>query len=382
MMSQFLMLTKVIAGVGAAAEVAKEVKLLGGKKVLIVTDPGVSKAGLPGAVADHLQAAGIESAVFDAVESDPSIATASQAAEAAKGIGAQVLIAVGGGSAIDTGKSAGILVTSGGYLRDFGGVGKVTKPTLPLIAIPTTAGTGSEVTIFAVMTDTDKNEKFTISSPFITPRVAVLDPEFTVKLPASITAFTGMDALTHGVEAYVSVNAQPMSDALALHAIKLIMANLPVAVHRGDDRKARENMLQAALLAGVAFNCAFLGLSHAIASPLGAHFHVPHGLANAVMLPYVMEFNRPAAVDRFAAIAMTIGLGMVGEDPNRLAGKTLAAVNQLVRDINVPAHLREIGAKQDLLPLVANDALKSIQLKFNPRVASEAEILGVLTNAF
>jgi alcohol dehydrogenase len=382
MISQFLMSTKVIAGVGAAAEVAKEVKLLGGKKVLIVTDPGVSKAGLPSAVADNLQAAGIESAVFDAVESDPSITTASKAAEAAKGIGAEVLIALGGGSAIDTGKSAGILVTSGGYLRDFGGVGKVAKPTLPLIAIPTTAGTGSEVTIFAVMTDTDKNEKFTISSPFITPRVAVLDPEFTVKLPASITAFTGMDALTHGVEAYVSVNAQPMSDALALHAIKLIMANLPVAVHRGDDRKARENMLQAALLAGVAFNCAFLGLSHALASPLGAHFHVPHGLANAVMLPYVMEFNRPAAVDRFAAIAMTIGLGMVGDDPNRLADKTIAAVNQLVRDINVPAHLREIGAKQDLLPLVANDALKSIQLKFNPRVASEAEILGVLTNAF
>ena len=376
------MSTKVLAGVGAANEAAKEASLLGGKKALIVTDPGLSKAGLPRIVADHLKAAGIESAIFDAVESDPSIKTAIQAAEAAKSIAAEVLIAVGGGSAIDAAKSAGILVTSGGYLRDFGGVGKVAKPTLPLIAIPTTAGTGSEVTVFAVMTDTDKNEKFTISSPLIAPRVAILDPEFTVKLPPSITAFTGMDALTHAVEAYVSVNAQPATDALALHAMKLIMANLPLAVHRGDNLKARENMLQAALLAGVAFNCAFLGLAHALASPLGAHFHLPHGLANAVMLPYVMEFNRPAAVERYAAIAITLGLGRPGEHPNRLAEKTIAAVGQLVRDINIPAHLREVGAKQDLLPLVANDALKSIQLKFNPRFASEGEILGLLTTAF
>jgi len=382
MISQFLMSTKVLAGVGAANEAAKEASLLGGKKALIVTDPGLSKAGLPRIVADHLKAAGIESAIFDAVESDPSIKTAIQAAEAAKSIAAEVLIAVGGGSAIDAAKSAGILVTSGGYLRDFGGVGKVAKPTLPLIAIPTTAGTGSEVTVFAVMTDTDKNEKFTISSPLIAPRVAILDPEFTVKLPPSITAFTGMDALTHAVEAYVSVNAQPATDALALHAMKLIMANLPLAVHRGDNLKARENMLQAALLAGVAFNCAFLGLAHALASPLGAHFHLPHGLANAVMLPYVMEFNRPAAVERYAAIAITLGLGRPGEHPNRLAEKTIAAVGQLVRDINIPAHLREVGAKQDLLPLVANDALKSIQLKFNPRFASEGEILGLLTTAF
>jgi len=382
MISQFLMSTKVVAGVGAATEAAKEVKLLGGKKVLIVTDPGLSKAGLPSVVAENLKAAGIESAVFDTVESDPSITTASKAAEAARGFAAEVLIAVGGGSAIDAAKSAGVLVTSGGYLRDFGGVGKVAKPTLPLIAIPTTAGTGSEITVFAVMTDTDKNEKFTISSPLIAPRVAILDPEFTVKLPPSITAFTGMDALTHAVEAYVSVNAQPATDALALHAIKLIMANLPIAVHRGDNLRARENMLQAAFLAGVAFNCAFLGLAHALASPLGAHFHVPHGLANAVMLPYVMEFNRPAAVDRFAAIAITLGLGTVGEHPNRLAEKTIGAVSQLVRDINIPVHLREVGAKQDLLALVASDALKSIQLKFNPRFASEGDILGLLTNAF
>jgi len=382
MASLFLMPTKIVSGIGAVTEVAKEAKLFGGKKVLIITDPGLSKAGLPGVVADILKSGGIEVANFDAVESDPSIATASKVAETAKAFAADVLVAIGGGSAIDAAKSAALLVTSGGYLKDYAGIGKVAKPTLPLIAIPTTAGTGSEVTFFAVMSDTDKNEKFTISSPLIAPRVAILDPELTVKLPPSITAYTGMDAMTHSIEAYGSVIAQPATDGLALEAIKMILMNLPIAVHRGDNLKARENMLQAALLAGVAFNSAFLGLAHAIASPLGAHFHTPHGLANAVMLPYVMEFNLPAAVGKYAAIATALGLGTPGEHPRRLAEKTVDAVTELARDINIPVHLRDIGAKEESLPLVAKDALKSIQLKFNPRFASEREILSLLLNAF
>jgi len=382
MASVFMMPTKIVAGAGAVAEIAKEAKLLGGKKVLIVTDPGLCKAGLPGIVSEILKAGGIEVVSFDAVESDPSIATATKVAELAKTFAADVLVAVGGGSAIDAAKSASLLVTSGGYLKDYAGVGKVSKPTLPLIAIPTTAGTGSEVTIFAVMSDTEKNEKFTISSPLIAPRVGILDPELTVKLPPSITAFTGMDALTHAVEAYCSVIAQPTTDGLALEAIKMILVNLPIAVHRGDNLKVRENMLQAALLAGIAFNSAFLGLAHAMASPLGAHFHVPHGLANAVMLPYVMAFNLPAAVSKYAAVATALGLGTSGEHPRRLAEKTVDAVTQLGRDINIPVRLRDIGAKEESLPQVAKDALKSIQLKFNPRFASEQEILSLLLNAF
>lgn len=382
MAMQFLLPTRIISGIGSVTEVVKEAEFYGARKALIVTDSGLSKTDIPDTIAGCLRAGGIETGTFAAVESDPSIATASKVALQAQEIKADVLVAIGGGSAIDAAKSAALLITNGGHLKEYAGVNKVTKPILPLIAIPTTAGTGSEVTIFAVMSDPDNNEKFTISSPFIAPSSAILDPELTVKLPAAITAFTGMDALTHAVESYTSVIAQPATDGLALQAIKMIMENLPVAVHRGDNIKARENMLQASMLAGAAFNSAFLGLAHAVASPLGGHFHVPHGLANAVMLPYVMEFNLPAAIDRYADIARVIGLGMPADSPRILAEKAVAAVTQLARDINIPVQLRDVGAKEEILPLVAKDALRSIQLKFNPRFASEAEILALLQKAF
>ena len=293
---QFQTPTKIISGIGSTAEIIKELNDLYAKKVLLITDPGLVQAGVAQQVVEMLKQAAVEVEIFDAVEPDPSIQVATKAAEMAKNVKANVLIALGGGSAIDTAKSAALLVTNGGYLKDYAGVNKVVKPILPLIAVPTTAGTGSEVTIFAVMSDPDKQEKFTISSALIAPAVAVLDPLLTLKLPPSVTAFTGMDALTHAIEAFTSSIAQPATDALALSAIKLILKHLPVAVGRGDNIMARDGMLQASLLAGIAFNNAFLGLAHAIASPLGGHFHVPHGLANAVMLPYVMEYNFFTAV--------------------------------------------------------------------------------------
>jgi alcohol dehydrogenase len=382
MTSQFLLPTKIVTGAGAVSQVAQEAKLFGAGKALIVTDPGLNGTGIPAMVADKLKAGGLAVDIFSEVEADPSIATASKAAEKARSFKADVLVAVGGGSSMDAAKSAALLVASGGYLKDYAGVGKVAKPTLPVIAIPTTAGTGSEVTIFAVMSDPDNNEKFTISSPFIAPRVAILDGELTVKLPPMITACTGMDALTHAVEAYGSSIAQPATDAYAIHAIKMIHANLPVAVHRGDNLAARGNMIQASLLAGIAFNNAFLGLAHAIASPLGGHFHVSHGMANAVMLPYVMEFNLPAAMEKYANIAKALDLGSAGEPARSLAEKAVAAVAQLARDINIPLRLRDIGAKEEVLPLVARDALKSIQLRFNPRLASEQDILALLKKAY
>ena len=382
MINEFQMPTKVVSGAGCAREIVKEAKLLNSRKVLVITDPGVSKTGLSAGVADYLRAGELEVGFFEEVESDPSIGTAARAAEAAKAMQADVVVAIGGGSSIDAGKSAALLVTNGGHLKDYAGVGKVRTPTLPLIAVPTTAGTGSEVTVFAVMSDPANNEKFTISSPLIAPRVAILDPEVTVKLPPSITAFTGMDALTHAVEAYGSALAQPATDALAIHAMKIIFDNLPIAVFRPDNINARQSMMQGALLAGVAFNNAYLGLAHAIASPLGGHFHVPHGLANAVMLPHVMEFNLPAAVGRYAEIAKALGLGGPNDHPRALADKAVSAITALARDIGIPKRLKDVGAREDYLPLVAHDALKSIQLKFNPRIATEQEILGVLQKAF
>lgn len=379
---QFQTPTKIISGIGSTAEIIKELNDLHAKKVLLITDPGLVQAGVAQQVVEMLKQAAVEVEIFDAVEPDPSIQVATKAAEMAKNVKANVLIALGGGSAIDTAKSAALLVTNGGYLKDYAGVNKVVKPILPLIAVPTTAGTGSEVTIFAVMSDPEKQEKFTISSALIAPAVAVLDPLLTLKLPPSVTAFTGMDALTHAIEAFTSSIAQPATDALALSAIKLVLKHLPVAVGRGDNIKARDGMLQASLLAGIAFNNAFLGLAHAIASPLGGHFHVPHGLANAVMLPYVMEYNLPTAVRRYAEIGRALGLQAVGDTPRAVAEKTVAAITQLARDINIPEKLSNIGAKEELLPLVARDALKSIQLKFNVRNASEKEILALLQKAY
>lgn len=379
---QFQTPTKIISGIGSTAEIIKELNDLYAKKVLLITDPGLVQAGVAQQVVEMLKQAAVEVEIFDAVEPDPSIQVATKAAEMAKNVKANVLIALGGGSAIDTAKSAALLVTNGGYLKDYAGVNKVVKPILPLIAVPTTAGTGSEVTIFAVMSDPEKQEKFTISSALIAPAVAVLDPLLTLKLPPSVTAFTGMDALTHAIEAFTSSIAQPATDALALSAIKLVLKHLPVAVGRGDNIKARDGMLQASLLAGIAFNNAFLGLAHAIASPLGGHFHVPHGLANAVMLPYVMEYNLPTAVRRYAEIGRALGLQAVGDTPRAVAEKTVAAITQLARDINIPEKLSNIGAKEELLPLVARDALKSIQLKFNVRNASEKEILALLQKAY
>ena len=379
---QFQTPTKIISGIGSTAEIIKELNDLHAKKVLLITDPGLVQAGVAQQVVEMLKQAAVEVEIFDAVEPDPSIQVATKAAEMAKNVKANVLIALGGGSAIDTAKSAALLVTNGGYLKDYAGVNKVIKPILPLIAVPTTAGTGSEVTIFAVMSDPEKQEKFTISSALIAPAVAVLDPLLTLKLPPSVTAFTGMDALTHAIEAFTSSIAQPPTDALALSAIKLVLKHLPVAVGRGDNIKARDGMLQASLLAGIAFNNAFLGLAHAIASPLGGHFHVPHGLANAVMLPYVMEYNLPTAVRRYAEIGCALGLQAVGDTPRAVAEKTVAAITQLARDINIPEKLSNIGAKEELLPLVARDALKSIQLKFNVRNASEKEILALLQKAY
>lgn len=379
---QFQTPTKIISGIGSTAEIIKELNDLHAKKVLLITDPGLVQAGVAQQVVEMLKQAAVEVEIFDAVEPDPSIQVATKAAEMAKNVKANVLIALGGGSAIDTAKSAALLVTNGGYLKDYAGVNKVIKPILPLIAVPTTAGTGSEVTIFAVMSDPEKQEKFTISSALIAPAVAVLDPLLTLKLPPSVTAFTGMDALTHAIEAFTSSIAQPATDALALSAIKLILKHLPVAVGRGDNIMARDGMLQASLLAGIAFNNAFLGLAHAIASPLGGHFHVPHGLANAVMLPYVMEYNLPTAVRRYAEIGRALGLQAVGDTPRAVAEKTVAAITQLARDINIPEKLSNIGAKEELLPLVARDALKSIQLKFNVRNASEKEILALLQKAY
>ncbi|MDK2801311.1 MAG: alcohol dehydrogenase, partial [Clostridiales bacterium] len=362
--------TRLIFGIGSITKLPSVIEEYDSKKVLIITDKGVVNAGILDKVKSILDKIPIEYDVFDEVESDPSTFIIERVYEDAKKKEAHIIIALGGGSSIDTSKGVSLLMGNNGKLQDFAGVNKVKNKGIPLIAIPTTAGTGSEVTNFAVLSDLEANTKFTITSSLISPDVAILDPELTLTLPAKITAATGLDALTHAIEAYTSVIREPISDALALKAMNLIDRHLPKAVHRGSNLESRTGMLQAELMAGIAFNNAFLGLCHAIASPLGALCHLSHGLANAIMLPYVMKFNYIVVPEKYINIASSFGIKLEGKDLYEDAYKAVEAVEKLIQVCDMPNKLSQVGVKEELLDQIARDSLLSIQLKFNCREAS------------
>lgn len=374
--------TQAVFGWGSVAQAGKLLIDCQAKKVLIITDNGVKQAGLLDKVLQSLNSSEIDTVIFDQVEPDPSVDTINAALALAKSEGVQALVAVGGGSSIDTAKGVSVLFHNGGDIRRFEGLNKVPQKGLYVMAIPTTAGTGSEVTVFAVITDLENERKFTIGSRYLAPDTALVDPELTLSLPPHLTASTGMDALTHAVEAYTSKISQPASDALALSAIGMIAKNLRTATLDQGNVLARNGMMKAQLLAGMAFNNALLGLSHAIASPLGAHFHIPHGLANAVMLPYVMEYNIPAAPDKYARIASALGVESCGSKLSMAYGGA-AFVRSLVRDIGLPTCLKEVkGVDEGRLQAVAEDALKSGMFKMNVRVSSVSDVYEVLQKAY
>lgn len=374
--------TRLIFGIGSITKLPSVIEEYDSKKVLIITDKGVVNAGILDKVKSILDKIPIEYDVFDEVESDPSTFIIERVYEDAKKKEAHIIIALGGGSSIDTSKGVSLLMGNNGKLQDFAGVNKVKNKGIPLIAIPTTAGTGSEVTNFAVLSDLEANTKFTITSSLISPDVAILDPELTLTLPAKITAATGLDALTHAIEAYTSVISEPISDALAIKAMNLIYRHLPKAVHRGSNLESRTGMLQAELMAGIAFNNAFLGLCHAIASPLGALCHLSHGLANAIMLPYVMKFNYIVVPEKYINIASSFGIKLEGKDLYEDAYKAVEAVEKLIQVCDMPNKLSQVGVKEELLDQIARDSLLSIQLKFNCREASEDQIRNILKEAY
>lgn len=374
--------TQIEFGVGSVRKLPDKLRALGGHKVMLVTDQGVAAAGILDKITAVLREASFDCAVFAEVKPDPSTEVIEAIFARFREEGADCLLAVGGGSPIDAAKGVSLLTKNPGRLQDYGGVGKVRRKGLPLVAVPTTAGTGSEVTVFAVLSDLAANVKFTVTSPLIAPDVALLDPELTLSLPASITAATGLDAMTHAVEAYTSLISQPMTDALALEAMRLLYRYLPEAVHCGSSLQARTMVLQGALMAGVAFNNAFLGLAHAIASPLGAHFHVPHGLANAVILPYVMDYNYSAAPEKYLEMGRAFGLKPDKGDIYANAYQAVTALEKFVELCGLPRRLREVGAKTELLDQVAEDALLSVQLRFNCRSANAKQIRRILDKAF
>ncbi|MFZ7133262.1 MAG: iron-containing alcohol dehydrogenase [Eubacteriales bacterium] len=374
--------TQIEFGIGSIKKIPTIIQSYNRKNVMVITDQGVVHAGILNKITEHLEQENINYSIFDKVESDPSTKVIEEIYGMAKEIGTDIIVAIGGGSPMDASKGVSLLTGNEGRLQDYAGVNKVKNKGIPLIAIPTTAGTGSEVTIFAVLSDLEANTKFTVTSSRIAPDVAVLDPELTLTLPPKMTAATGLDALTHAIEAYTSSISEPISDALALEAIGLIYRYLPRAVNNGTDLEARTMMLQAELMAGMAFNNAFLGLSHAIASPLGALFHVPHGVANAVMLPYVMRFNYVASPEKYIEMARAFGVKLTGNDIYDDAYAAVKAVERLVSLCGMPKKLSEVGAKEELLDQAAKDALLSVQLRFNCRKANEAQIRVILGEAY
>ncbi|HYA91430.1 MAG TPA: iron-containing alcohol dehydrogenase [Thermodesulfobacteriota bacterium] len=374
----------IVNGAGAVKEVGSFAKGLG-KKALIVTDNLLEKIGLLDDIKKALEVVGIPFATYDRVVTEPTMDYTGEGLKIYQEAKADFLIAVGGGSPIDTAKGISALATNPGKMSDFEGANKIPKPGAPLIAIPTTAGTGSEVTQFTIITDTTRDVKMLIATPNVMPRVALVDPMMTLLMPQGITAATGLDALTHAIEAYVSVKAQPITDALALHAIRLISGNLRQAWCNGNNIEARTNMMTGALEAGLAFSNASVALVHGMARPIGAYFHVPHGISNAALLPTVIEFSIPGNPKRYADIAEA--MGEITERLSIMDAAYLAAkaVKRLNDDLKIPT-LKGLGVDEkrfhSIVSQMAADAIASGSPGNNPRKATTEEIVELYRKAF
>jgi alcohol dehydrogenase class IV len=373
--------TKVVFGPGTARDAGAEMASLGCRRALVVTDPGVEGAGL---VAGVLLSLGEGLAgLWNDVPQDTGIAVVNRAAAFARERGADCVISVGGGSVIDTAKGICILLTEGGSLENCEGIQLLTRPQTPHIAIPTTAGTGSEVTNMAVILDARKGQKILIVEHFNTPRIAILDPLLTAKLPPLLTASTGMDALTHAVEALQSLQREPIADGLALQAIRLLSRHLPRCVERGDDLAARGQVQLAATLAGWAFGNAMVGLTHAMAHSLGAVARTPHGIANGILLPHVMAFNAEEAAEGYALAAEALGVREKGMDEGAAADAARAEIAAFLIRIGHPTRLSRAGVKAEDLPRAAALSLSDGAIVNNPRVVlEEEEVLTLYRAAF
>ncbi len=330
-----------------------------------------------------LNQSGLVGEVFQRVDPEPYLDNADEAANQGRGLKADIVIGMGGGSAMDTAKAAAILITNEGNAEQFVGLNRVEVPGTPTIMIPTTAGTGSEVTFTAVFTNRETGVKGGINSPYLFPDQAILDPELTVSLPPDITAFTGMDALTHAIESVTGRSSTVFTEALALRAVNLIAGNLRQAVFHGYDIEAREKMLLGSILGGMALADAGVGAAHALAYPLGGNYRIPHGLANAVLLPHVMEFNLPAAQTHFAMIAQSMGETVEGTPLWRAADAAIEAVQTLGWDIGVPSNLSALGIPRADIPMLAESALKVTRpVENNPRTLGLEDAQKIYERAF
>jgi alcohol dehydrogenase len=356
---------RIVMGPGSLQRITDEVKRLGATRVMIVTDPGLVKTGIVARVEELVSSIPVSVSRFDAVEADPPYEIAVGAAEAAKKAGADLILGIGGGSSLDIAKVAAILVTNADPVSTYFGIDLVPRKGLPTVVVPTTAGTGSEVTPIAILSDHTEKLKKGIVSPFLFPDVALLDPELTVGLPPGVTAATGMDALIHAVEAYTSKNASRITDMFALEAMKLIFENIRTAYANGSNLSARAAMLEGSLLAGMAFANAGVTAVHAFAYPIGAEFHIPHGVANSMMLAPVMEFNMLGNLTKFACMAEVFGEDLRGRTRRDAAKAAVQALKTLAEDLRIPDHLSDFGVKDEHVPSLAEGVMKVTRLLAN-----------------
>lgn len=353
------------------------------KRFLFLSDEGVASTEMFKSVESILKGNRVTLDIFTDIEPDPSDKTVEKAYELYRKSQPSVILALGGGSTMDVGKAVGILATNGGRIHDYEGIDKYSKPPLPLIAIPTTAGTGSEVSGSCVITDTDRGVKMSIRSAALNPaKIAILDPVTLISLPAPVAAHAAADAFVHALESYVSLHANPITDAMNLHAIELIARNIRPFVSNRANLDAGLKMLCAASLAAMGFSNTGAGNIHCMARFVGAFFHVPHGLSNAVCLPYGAEFNLMATPEKFARVALAMRENVHGLTTLEAGRKAIEAIKQLCRDIGIPEKLRDIGVTEDKIPEMARLAFEANYNRWNPRYTTYEDFLALFERAY
>jgi alcohol dehydrogenase class IV len=357
-----------ITGVGAVDQLGIEAKKLNGSKVLVITDQGVSDCGMCIDVERPLVEAGLAVDFYDKAVPEPPMSTIEEIVRIVEKGGYDLIVGFGGGSPIDVAKAAAVLPHTGDTVYDYVGIDQVKKKGLPIIAIPTTAGTGSECTAIAIFANEKLNVKQGLVSPFLMPNVALIDPALTLSCPPNVTAASGMDALIHNIEAYTSVNATMHTDSLAYEGIKLISQSIRTAVYDGSNMWARDAMAMGSMMGGIAFGNAGVGAVHALSYPIGGMFHVPHGVANTMVLPWAMDFNKLACLRWFRQIGEAMGENMNGLSDREAADKTVAALRLLADDLGVPQYLSDVDIPESAIPDLVEGAKTQARLwNNNPR---------------
>lgn len=374
---------RVVFRSGALSDLGREVRALGAGRAWLVTDPGVSRAGHAARARASLEAAGVEVGVYDRVREDPTTLDVERCRDAARDFGPELFVAVGGGSSIDTAKGANFLLTNGGAMEDYRGRDKARLPLLPLVAVPTTAGTGSEMQSFALIADERTHAKMACGDKQAAPRVALLDPELGLTQPRQVTACTGLDAIAHAVETAVTRPRNERSAPLSRAAFALAVNALPRALEHPADLEARGAMLKAACFAGAAIEQSMLGAAHSLANPLSARFGLPHGQAVGTMLPHVVRFNAedPEAAALYADLARAAGIASEGSDPRAAALALAGRLEQLLEQAGLPARLTATGVERAALPELAAQAAEQWTARFNPRPVDAESLLGLYERA-